>query len=111
MRQLRIKVQETKGEWEGSQVVENLRVLIYSVRMKFYVLKWKEERIRAMASKLMRQVRSGRLWVQTDLVTSFFGSCVELSIAMHALSAVLHTFWNMSAARPKDTRGRNSLPH
>lgn len=39
MRQLLIKRQETKGEWEGSKVVEHLGVLIYSVGIKFYVLK------------------------------------------------------------------------
>lgn len=50
MRQLEIKRQETKGDWEGSQVVEHLGILMDTVGMVFYVLKWKEKLIRSMAT-------------------------------------------------------------
>lgn len=56
MKSLGLSRNEKKGEWEGSQVVDNLGVRVDTVGMRFLVVPHKAKQVRDMAATILKQV-------------------------------------------------------
>ena len=110
MTQLGLQRHLEKGKWTGAARAEHLRVLIDSEEMKFYFVPRKAEKVRQLRKALLKEVCLGRRWVQSLALTSFCGTCISLSLAMPwARFYTRSLYWDMSAGRVRDSRGRCRL--
>lgn len=88
------------------------RVVVDSVQMRFYVTPRKVDKVRRLASQLLKEVRHGRRRVSKRKLIHFCGVCVSLSLALPwARFYTRSLYWNMSSKRPVDPRGRCRLSH
>lgn len=62
--------------------MEHLGVVIASEEMKFYAVPRKAEKVRQPSKALLKEVGSGRRWVQSRTLASFCGTCVSRRLAM-----------------------------
>ena len=73
----------TKGVWgAGATELEHLGFSVSTLTMKFTVTPAKQRRMRRLAGKLLRQASQGRGLVSADLLSSFCGSAVSLTLAV-----------------------------
>lgn len=96
--------------WEGHQVVEHLGVILDSRSLRFFITPRKIRRARQLSGKLLREVRNGRRWVSQKPLAYFCGVCVSLTLGMPwARYYTRSLYWEMSARRKRDARGRIRL--
>ena len=112
MTQLGLQRHPEKGEWTRATRVEHVGVLVESEEMKFYVVPRNVEKDCQQSKALLKEVRIGRRWVQNRTLASFCGTCVSLGLAMPwARFYTRSLYWDMSAGRARDSRGRCRLSH
>lgn len=112
MERLGLARHPTKGDWEGSTVVEHLGVVIDSEQMRFFVAPRKLRKVRRLSGKLMRTAIQGKRWVPKKTVATFCGVCVSLMLAMPwARFYTRALYWDMGATQKTDGRGRVRLSH
>lgn len=112
LQSLGLRRHPTKGEWNGSQVVEHLGIVINTKEMTFSVDPRKAEKVRRLAGKLLKEVRFGKRWVTSQRLRSFCGVCVSLTLAMPwARFYTRALYWDLGSNRPRDNRGRCRLSH
>lgn len=71
-----------KGEWEGSTRLEHLGVLIDTVEMRVFVTDAKVVRVQKWARKVIGIAARNQRLVPLDMLRSFCGLCVSLTLAM-----------------------------
>jgi Reverse transcriptase (RNA-dependent DNA polymerase) len=86
----------SKGEWTGATRIEHLGAIVDTMLMNFYIAPRKIEKIRSVASALLRQAVLERRWVLTAGLKSFAGVCVSLSLAIPFARFYTHAiYWDL----------------
>ena len=112
MKSLGLKTHPSTRVWIGKTVIEDLRVKVDSVEMKFFIAERKVRKIMQLSKDLLRDVRAGRGWVPAKKLTHFYGVCVSLTLAMPwARFYARSLYWDMAAGRSRDERGRVRVSH
>lgn len=108
LHQLGLERHPTKGCWTRTTQIEHLGVHIDSVSMRFLVAPRKLEKVRSLATKLLREVRFGKRWVSHGALAHFCGVCVSLTLAMPwARFYTRSLYWDMAACRPPGRAGQS----
>lgn len=112
LQQLGLRRHPQNGEWMGYTSLTHLGTEIDSVRMRFCVTPHKVQKVKSLASDMLRQARLGKRWVSGAAVAHFCGVCVSLSLGMPwARFYTRALYWDMEENRKRDLRGRVRLSH
>lgn len=82
MRSLGIRRHPSKGCLKVVTSLDHLDIHIDTEAMRFTVTDTKRKRVEGQANKHLQSMRLGRWWVGRDVVASFCGLCVSLTLAM-----------------------------
>ena len=97
----------TKGVWHhGATELEHLGFMVSTLTMKFTVTPSKQRRMRRLAGKLLRQASQGRGLVSADLLSSFCGSAVSLTLAVPLARFYSRSLYKCLWQRSPELRGK-----
>lgn len=83
MEKLGLRIHATKGIWgTGTTKLDHLGHTVNTTEMKFIVTEKKQKKMRGVANKLLDQSRVGNCYVSAQVLASFCGKYVSLTLTV-----------------------------